>query len=282
MRLLLRLLVLVTAMLSRFTPGFAADAEYRQVQIGVVTNAVRVRLPLTDVTGKVRPKQRTDDGYGEPIAPTKTKLGGKHYLEWQIGYDTRDADAPNVVKEIQFPRRGEPKFGAELTKILVESLRLGLISTNDLLRARDHLAKLAESTLEEREGVTVEKTPPAQKGAPLPDGFTRWTQRVPQFLRETEHGWIQIQLKPRQRAVGNQAMVYVCLPMTRVFAADGTPRPPGAAKPRETVFYEFNRANAGFLLDVVRAFGIASRQHNEDMGNILGKILETSGKPPKQ
>ena len=252
--------------------SLAADTEYKLVRIEPTADAVRVRLPLTDVSGKVRPKERTPDGYGEPLAPTKTDLGAKHYLEWQIGYDTREADAPNVVKEIQFIRRGETKFGAELSKLLVDALRLGVISTNDLLRERDRLAKLAEATLEEREGITTEKTPLDAKGG-LPDGFTRWTQKVPQFLRETEHGWIQIQLKPRQRAVGNQAMVYVCLPMPRVLSADGKPRAPGPAKTKETVFYDFTRTNAGFLLDIIRAFAIASQQHNEDMGQILGRIL---------
>ncbi len=269
--------VLVWAFAAR---AFAADTEYRIVRIEPAAQAVRVRLPLTDVTGKVRPKERTPDGYGEALAPTKTALGQKHYLEWQIGYDSRDASAPNVVKEIQFTRKGEAKFGAELSKILVDALRLGVISKDDLLRERDRLAKLAEATLEEREGITTEKTPLEAKGGTLPDGFTRWTQKVPQFMRETEHGWIQIQLKPRQRGVGNQAMVYVCLPMTAVRTPDGKPRPAGPAHTKETVFYHFDKTNSGFLLDIVRAFAIASKQHNEDMGNILGKILDVTERKP--
>jgi len=273
-RSILRFVVALVLTCSCPSRAFAADTEYKLVRIEAAGQAVRVRLPLTDVTGKVRPKERTPDGYGEALAPTKTALGQKHYLEWQIGYDTREADAPNVVKEIQFTRRGETKFGAELSRILVEALRRGVISTNDLLRERDRLAKLAEVTLEEREGITTEKTPLDAKGGPLPDGFTRWTQKVPQFLRETEHGWIQIQLKPRQRGVGNQAMVYVCLPMPTVRTPDGKLRPAGSAHTKETVFYHFDRANAGFLLDIVRAFAIASKQHNEDMGQILGRILE--------
>jgi hypothetical protein len=271
-------LLLCLASLAALLPLFAADTEYRLVRIEPAAEGIRVRLPLTDVSGKVRPKQRTDDGNGEALAPTKTALGAKHYLEWQISYDTRDAAAPNVVKEIQFTRRGETKFGAELSKLLVDALRAGIISTNDLLRERDRLAKLAEATLEEREGTIIEKTPLDTKSG-LPDGFTRWTQKTPQFLRETAHGWIQIQLKPRQRAVGNQAMVYVCLPLNRVLAADGSPLPPGPAKTKETVFYDFTRANAGFLLDIVRAFAIASKQHNEDMGNILGAILSPAKAP---
>lgn len=273
-RAALRFVVALVLTFTWIARAYGADTEYKLVRVETAGQAVRVRLPLTDVAGKVRPKERTPDGYGEPLAPTKTVLGEKHFLEWQIGYDTREADAPNVVKAIQFVRKGETKFGAELSKMLVDALRLGVISTNDILRERDRLAKLAEATLEEREGITTEKTPLDNKSGTLPDGFTRWTQKVPQFLRETEHGWIQIQLKPRQRAVGNQAMVYVCLPMTRVLTADGKPRTPGPAKTKETVFYEFSRANAGFLLDIVRAFAIASKQHNEDMGQILGKVLE--------
>lgn len=272
----LRFVLFAAFTLGSFVRVVAADTEYRQVRIEAPADTVRVRVPLTDVTGKVRAKERTPDGYGEALAPTKTALGAKHYLEWQIGYDTREAGAPNVVKEVQFTRRGETKFGAELTKLLAEAMRIGILSTNDLLRERDRLAKLAEATLEEREGITTEKSPLDTKGA-LPEGFARWTQKVPQFLRETEHGWIQIQLKPRQRGVGNQAMVYVCLPVNKVFTADGKPRPPGPAHTKETVFYHFDRANIGFLLDVVRAFAIASKQHNEDMAQILGKLLAVPG-----
>ncbi|MBI3875782.1 MAG: R.Pab1 family restriction endonuclease [Verrucomicrobia bacterium] len=277
----LRTAALIALALGSCFAALGADTEYKQVRIEVAGESVRVRLPLTDVTGKVRPKEQTTDGEGEPIAPTKTPLGAKHYLEWQIGYDTRDANAPNVAKGVRFERKGEAKFGAELTKILVEALRIGIISTNDLLHERDRLAKLADTTLEEHEGITVEKTSAPPDGRPLPDGFARWTQKVPRFVRETESGSIQIQLKPRQRGVGNQAMIYVCLPMTTMRAMDGSPRPSGPARTKETVLYIFDRKNAGFLLDVVRAFGMASRQHNEDMNQILSKILENAAATAK-
>lgn len=258
------------------TTAVGAEMEYKAVRIETTPSAVRVRLPLTDVTGKVRPKAKTPDGEGEAIAPTKSPLGERHYLEWQIGYDTRDLDALNVVKEVRFERRGETKYGTELTKILVESLRLGLLTSADLQRELDRLAKLADTTLEEHESITVEKTPVKPDGSALPEGFLRWTQRVPRFVRETENGFVQIQLKPRQRGVGNQAMIYVCLPISALRTADGSPRPTGPARTKETVWYHFDKTNTGFLLDIVRAFGMASRQHNEDLTKILGKILETT------
>jgi hypothetical protein len=68
-------------------------------------------------------------------------------------------------------------------------------------------------------------------------------------------------------------MIYVCLPMNEILAMDGSLRTAGNAKSKEAVYYDLNRANTAFLLDIIDAFGIASQQHNEDMRNILGKIL---------
>ena len=98
--------------------ALAADAEYKQVLITTGTNFIRVRLPLTDVTGKVRVKEKSADGLGIPIAPSKTSLGKKHYLEWQIGYDTPNVNDQTVVPKIKFTRKGETKYGHELSKII--------------------------------------------------------------------------------------------------------------------------------------------------------------------
>ncbi|MEY4384725.1 MAG: hypothetical protein RLY20_8 [Verrucomicrobiota bacterium] len=253
----------------------SADAEYKLVLVIPTNNAVLVRLPLTDVTGKVRVKEKTSDGFGIPVAPSKTVLGKKHYLEWQIGYDSPNTNSPSSAPQIHFTRKGETKYGHELSKILLDALRLGVLSTNDLQRELATLPKLAEKSFEEREAVEMEAV---QK--PDEAGFARSVQRVPQFIKLTDHGAVQIQLKQKQRAVGYQAMVYVCLPMDQVLNGAAEPRKAAAAKSKETVFYRFDRENSGFLLDIVRAFAMASKQHNEDIGNILNKILETKAPNP--
>ena len=266
------LLLLFLVLLAQ--PAQAADSEYKLVLVTPTNHAILIRLPLTDVTGKVRVKERTPDGFGLPVAPTRTALGKKHYLEWQIGYDSPTTNSPSSVPQVHFTRKGETKYGHELSKILLDALRLGILSTNDLQREIAMLPKLADRAFEERETVEMEA---AQK--PDDTGFARSVQRVPQFIKITDHGSVQIQLKPKQRAVGYQAMVYVCLPMDQVLTAAAEPRKPAAAKSKEAVFYRFDRDNAGFLLDIVRAFAMASKQHNEDIGNILRKILETANTP---
>ena len=207
---------------------FAANADYKSVLISATTNAVRVRLPLTDVTGKVRVKEKSSDGFGLPVAPMKTSLNEKNYLECCFDF-----------------------IGG-----------FGRI---------DSLKKIPASEFEENQAVQVEVSTNA-----TPDGFQSAVQRLPQFTKTTPHGWVQIQLKQKQRAVGYQAMIYVCIPMNEVLAMDNSPRKTGPAKSKETVFYDFNHKNADLLLDIIQAFGIASQQHNEDMRNILGKILENT------
>ena len=252
-------------------PLFAANADYKFVLVATNNNAVRVRLPLTDVTGKVRVKEKSSDGFGLPVAPMKTWLNEKFYLEWQIGYDLASTNSPTVVPEIRFTRNGETKYGHELSKIIFEAMRLGIISTNDLIREIASLKKVRPNEFEENQAVQVEVSTNTAA-----DGFQSTTQRLPQFTKSTPHGWVQIQLKQKQRAVGYQAMVYVCLPLNVVLTLNGSPRAAGKAKSKETVYYDFTRANTDLLLDIIQAFGIASQQHNEDMQNILGKILETS------
>lgn len=269
----LRKLLLLALLATTAVQINAAEAEYKLVLILPTNDAVLVRLPLTDVTGKVRVKEKTPDGFGIPVAPSKTALGRKHYLEWQIGYDSPNTNSPSSVPQINFTRKGETKYGHELSKLLVDALQLGLLTTNQLQQEIARLSKLAEKAFEEREVIEQEA---AQK--PDESGFARSVQRVPQFIKITDHGSVQIQLKPKQRAVGFQAMVYVCLPMDQVLTLEGNPRKSGPAKSKETVLYRFDRENATFLLDVVRAFAMASEQHNEDIGHILERVLATRTK----
>ena len=263
--------ILFTILIALTSHAFAANADYKSVLVETNGNAVRVRLPLTDVTGKVRVKEKSSDGFGLPVAPMKTLLNGKFYLEWQIGYDIASTNSPTVVPGIKFIRNGETKYGHELSKIIFEAVRLGIISTNDLIREIDSLKKVQPNEFEESQAVQVEVS-----SNTAADGFQSAIQRLPQFTKTTPHGWVQIQLKQKQRAVGYQAMVYVCLPMNEVLTMDGSPRKASNAKSKETVYYDFTRANSDLLLAIIHAFGIASAQHNEDMRNILGKILENA------
>jgi len=259
----------LTAIIAVWTigPAFAADTDYKRILIEPATGAVTARLPLTDVSGAARVK-RFDSaaGVGVPIAPTKTALDDACYLEWQISYDTTNPQHWSAVPAIRFQRDSRTKYGCELSKLLSEARILGLLSDTQLRAVRAELTALRGVTLEENEKMTVSPDPSANASA-LPEGFSRHVVKTPVLQKVTPAGRIEIQLKQKQRAVGYQAMVYACIPFSR------WDRPVGPARTKETVLVRFTGENAGYLLDLVRAFGIASREHNDDLGKILDALL---------
>ncbi len=271
MHLFGRLALLVCALVFAASGESTGRSDYKDVTVERKGNAVEVRLPLTDVTGKVRTKARVDGRLGEVVAPSQTSLGAGHYLEWQIGYDTPERDRPALADGIEFVRKGKRKYGAELSKILQESLCAGVVTAASLGAVRTELASFARTSMAENEAITL--VPLSISGGGLPPGFARWQEAVPVYLKTTPFGTIQIELKPKQRAVGYQPMLYVCLPFERWLGRDGKPRVGGRATPRETVTYRFDAESSGFLLDIVRGFGAASPQHAEDLTQIIDSIL---------
>ena len=255
--------------------ALAADADYKRILVEPEASTVSVRLPLTDVSGPARVKRRGTDGFGMPIAPTKTPLDASTYIEWQIGYDTLDAQHWSVAPGVKFEREGRTKYGCELSRMLAEAHRLGFLSGDQLRRERDLLAGIGEATLEAQEKIALVPDADTLPGQSARGGFSRYVQKVPAYVKDTPHGRIEIQLKQKQRAVGFQAMVYVCIPQTQ-WLAGGSARRPGAARTKETVTVRFDKESADFLLDIVRAFGIASSEHNEDLRKIIGCILADS------
>lgn len=254
-------------------PSWAADAGYKQILVTARDGFVEVRLPLTDVTGPARVKQRADDGFGVPIAPSRTELGASCYLEWQISYDTTGTKHPSIVPEVKFQRDGRTKYGCELTKILLGALDQRIFTRDELQKLRAELDRLRPVDLEASEKIALH--PDAAQTPGVPGEFERFMQKVPQWIRSTPAGSIEIQFKPKQRAVGYQPMVYVCVPSKSWRLADGRPRPTDHAHVKETVLVRFGAAERDLLLSIVRAFGIASREHNEDLCKILDALLAT-------
>ena len=254
-------------------PAPAADTGYKDILVEGKGDAVEVRLPLTDVTGPARVKKRADDGFGIPIAPSKTELDAACYIEWQIGYDTPNADDPSVVASVKFERDGRTKYGSELTKILAESLRLGLLTREQLRAERVRLDGWQSVDLEATERIALMPDAAAAVTKSLPSGFERFVQKVPQLAKTTPHGAIEMQFKQKQRAVGYQPMVYVCLPLAHWRTPTGELRGPGRARTKETVLYRITRENTELILSALHAFAIASRTHNEDLAKILDALL---------
>jgi hypothetical protein len=251
--------------------GLSLAQAAEDVVIRPGKSGVEVLLPITSVTGKVRVKQRMPDGFGVPIAPRQIPLGKSCYIEWQIGYDTPDPHDISRAPGIVFQRRGETKYGHELSTILLDAHKAGLLTTAQLRATKKFLAAHRNTSFEGTERIVTEEAP--AKNSALPSDFTRRVEKAPLYTKQTPHGAIELELKHKQRAVGYQAMLYVCLPMSAVLRPDGSPRPHSPARAKEVVIYRFDRGRMEFLLDIVRAFGLASPQHNADLTKIIDLVL---------
>ncbi|MGC8567579.1 MAG: R.Pab1 family restriction endonuclease [Caldisphaera sp.] len=231
-----------------------------------------IELPLNTPTGKIRVKRRNiESNYGSPIATRKKDFEFKNcdYLEWQISYATNNPPEESRVEGIVINNN---QIGFELTKLLVCGLKLGILSQDDIEELKDFISSInSNNTLEENE--QIYRIDNSQK---IIGGFRKFTENVPIFIKENrnEGYFIEIILRHKQRAIGLQAMVYLCIYVEQLKYANGDPlinRPPLA---NEIGQLEIDSNNKTIILDTVKSFAIASQQHNRDISDILNKILE--------
>jgi len=250
---------------------FSKDVSFKQVLISPKNGGLEIELPLTDVTGSVRLKRRGEAGFGMPIAPLQTALAETDYLEWQIAYDTLNPKHPSLVPEVIFQSLDRKKTGCELTKILYEGLKLGLFTKAEFSGLQDFLRQQHGRGLEDTQQVMLLPDP---KEPEAPGGFLRFVQGVPMISRSTPSGTVEIQFKQKQRAFGYQAMIYVCLPVTQLRDKEGKPFIGRAALSKERAYFQVTLESAPLFSDAVKAFGMASKDHNGDLMRITDALLK--------
>lgn len=192
------------------------------------------RLPLTQPTGKVRVRRGR-----EVVAARREPLRPDDVLEWQIAY------------------RDEAGRPVELGQMLRLARQGGLVG-EERWQAWREWVEAQDEFCDERFAIFEEPTDQEFHGFRL-----RW-RRGPVLSQETSGGeTVEIEIRPRQRAVGFQAMVYLLVPLRNCHPEDLIGRP---ARPKEHAEWS---PSLEVLELLVRAFALASRTHREDMIRIL-------------
>jgi len=121
-----------------------------------------VKLPLTNPTGKIRVKRRgKTSNYGKPIATRREVFKENDYVEWQISYATDNPPVESKVEDIRL----NGQVGFELTKLLCEGIKLGILSSNDVQDMEIFIGDVnRDDTLEENEEILREETKYEVKG----------------------------------------------------------------------------------------------------------------------
>jgi len=229
-----------------------------------------IKLPLTNPTGKIRIKRRSKtSNYGIPIATRETSFTNEDYVEWQISYATQNPPETSKVENIII---NNEQIGFELTKLLYEGSILGILSTEDFNEMEKFINDVKDKdTLEENERIIRENKLQEIKG-----GFKKFEEKTPVFIKKNdENGYfVEIILKHKQRAVGLQAMVYLCIYIEKLVDKDEKSLIGRYANTKEFGKIEITTENKELIKDVVKAFAIASQVHKRDISSILRQVKE--------
>lgn len=233
---------------------------------------ILVGLPLTNPTGKIRVKRKGDKfDFGHPIATRQSVMDDNCYIEWQIGYDNPNPSEPGVIGGLDFFTRDKHKFAFELSAILYTALVDGIYPTEVLIDLLSFANTVSDGELIE-EITTLSR---AHLGSRNVKGltFNVIEEKYPLYLLEGRDYEIEVIVRHKQRAVGYQSMVYVCLPVKNAEeSVIGR-----VANKREIVNFKVFQEQNNFVCDAIRVFALASKRHNEDIKSILaainGKIL---------
>jgi len=109
---------------------------------------IRVAIPLTATSGKVRIKRRSIlNEYGIPVATCQTELTQNCYIEWQIGYDVVTAEKDKLaltrLKEFKFTgANGKEKALYELSEYVYYLIKFNFIPKSSLSDLKKFLMEM--------------------------------------------------------------------------------------------------------------------------------------------
>lgn len=244
--------------------------ELKDAKVVVAKGELKVMLPLTKPTGKIRIKERSFFGdYGLPVAGRSQNIGLTNYVEWQIGYDLL-ANSKNksktALQDSTFTNyKGKCKYAYELSEILYYSVKQGLLNAETIRSVYEQIQSVSElDTLEKRDDMAICRTNPQQTTVNGVD-FYRMTVKYPMLVHKFGQYdiYAEVIIKEKQRAVGTQAMLYVCLPITSLsFKRNVIGRNLDA---KETANWIVGKEEAALSLELFKIFGMLSPKHRFDV-----------------
>ena len=251
-----------------------AKIEYNQGRLAVI-------LPMTQPTGKIRIKTRTTfQEYGEPIPSRRVPLNRNCYVEWQIGYDLLATDENSGRTSLSgrtFQNyKGETKYAYELSEVIYYSHELGLISDSDIRQTYNSIREIPnESLVDVINAMQISRTGPTQttiNGI----GFYKMQVVYPLIIHRLDEDGavVEVMNREKQRGVGVQPMLYVCIPITSLtFKNDPLNR---TLEPRECSKWEIGEGEARMALKICAIFGMLSEKHKRDMLAIMSLLFGLS------
>ena len=233
---------------------------------------IRISLPITTPTGKVRIKRPIRGFASEPVACRSFSIQKNDYLEWQISYDTPNLNEPSVLKKIVVQKPQGIRYGFELIRLIYECRKIKLIEERTWLRLKKLVDSPLDAGIEETEKISRESKMQTKETISARFGFIRHVLSVPNYLKKAKKYEVEIKIAHKQRAVGNQAMIYVNLPLQFCEAQNNVSLIGRKAEKMEKVDYVIDQSNAQLIEDTVVAFAVSSCSHRDDLKLLFSKL----------
>ena len=237
-----------------------------------------VSIPLTKGTEKTRIKKRSmTNEYGLPVATRTEAFTQNCYVEWQIGYDVITADEEKLqrttIKDKLFiGANGKQKTLYELSEYIYYFYQWGIITRKDLEDVLSFLDNIDQKLfLDVNTEYVIERTHPIPRelfNIKFEYTQVKYPLLVHKFL--PYEVITEILITEKQYAIGVQPMLYFCFPITEL-ATNVLGR---VAQPKETADFIINAKNINVFLEMLKIFGILSKNHNADIHTIIQTILK--------
>lgn len=251
-----------------------------QIKIDEENKIIKVPILLTTTSGKIRVKNRSMiNEYGVPVATRRDGFSQSNYIEWQIGYDVIKKETDKLA-ESSLPgtnfvgANGKEKALYELSEYIFWFYRWGIISEKDLAEIEKYLREIPEENLlDENRELQIDRSHPIAKT--INDFEFDYAQvKYPLLIHKFGKYEIitEIKITEKQRAVGTQPMLYLCFPITELFAKK--PLVGRVAEAKESADFAISRENISVFLKILKMFGILSKNHQHDVLEILRVIRD--------
>ncbi|MBN8584021.1 MAG: R.Pab1 family restriction endonuclease [Ignavibacteria bacterium] len=235
-------------------------------------NTIVISLPITAPSSKIRVKERPEtDSFGHFFPTRKKEIDNKCYVEWQIGYESNDKDKEGkknkgIIKKIKFKRNEKLKYGYELSRLLYLAVKNDIIEATKLDDLIEYINSIEERELLDKPD-TIKRIPKSSK---VIKGitFNEFTDIYNTVTVKKDDYIVECSVRHKQRAIGYQTMIYVCLPLNKsVENIVGR-----KANKNEYVKYILTKTNNNFIIDCIKIFALTSQQHKEDVRNIINAV----------
>ncbi len=242
------------------------------MKIDIKDKKIIIDLPITTPTGKVRVKRPVEGFAPEPVACRSKEILENDYLEWQIGYDTDNLNEPSVIHKPPIQKEVGTRYGYELTRLIIEGSKLGLITEDEIAELKDLITADFDG-VEETEKIELKQAPHSTQYIGEKFGFTRHQLITPDYIKKVTKYAVEIKISHKQRAVGNQSMIFLNLPVRFCTAQDGSSIIGRIAEKKEEILYVIDSTNRKLIFDTTLAFVVGSKAHRKDI-ELIFKTLK--------